>query len=264
MASMKIGDYLIQRIQDHQVGHVFGVPGDYVLSFFKKLSESPLKLINMCDEQGAGFAADGYARLRGLGVVCVTYGVGGLKVTNTTAEAFAEKVPVLVISGAPGIQEKLKNPLLHHKSNQYETQRKIFEQITVASAELSQPETACMEIDRVLAAVLRYKRPGYIELPRDMVGFEVELPAQKPRAEEMPGDPEVLAEALAEAVSKMNQASHPVILMGEECYRFGLQDLVIQLAEKTRIPLTVSILGKSAVPETHPQYLGVYAGALGE
>ena len=189
LLTISVGDYLINRLQECGVRHVFGVPGDYVLSFFKKLSESPLQVINTCDEQGAGFAADAYARLNGLGVVCVTYGVGGLKVANTTAEAYAEMVPVLVISGAPGRQERLKNPMLHHRSNQFDTQRKIFEQITVASAELNDPTTAMAEIDRVLASIQRYKRPGFLELPRDMVNTLLEpgLRLSSFRAPERPG-----------------------------------------------------------------------------
>src|ERR1039458_5121041 len=104
--SPSIGEYLIQRLYAHGVRHVFGIPGDYVLGFYDQLSRSKLRLINTCDEQGAGFAADAYARVRGLGAVCVTYCVGGLKLTNTTAEAFAEKSPVVVISGAPGMKER--------------------------------------------------------------------------------------------------------------------------------------------------------------
>src|SRR5215213_3524785 len=98
---VRVGDYLIERLMAHGVAHVFGVPGDFVLGFMKELEASPLTLVTTCDEQGAGFAADAYARLRGLGAVCVTYGVGGLKVTNTTGQAYAEESPVLVISGAP-------------------------------------------------------------------------------------------------------------------------------------------------------------------
>jgi TPP-dependent 2-oxoacid decarboxylase len=263
-STVGIGDYLIEQMMALGVRHVFGVPGDYVLSFFKKLSDSPLKLVNTCDEQGAGFAADAYARLSGLGVVCVTYGVGGLKVANTTAQAYAERVPVLVISGAPGKAEQMKNPLLHHKSNQYETQKKIFEQITVAAADLNNPETALAEIDRVLAEVMRQKRPGYIELPRDKVSFQVPRKTQDVLSETILTEPEALDEALAEATEKINAAKRPVVLVGEECYRFGLQHLAIQLAEKTQLPLAVTLLGKSAVPETHPLYMGVYAGALGD
>src|SRR3954469_10545585 len=168
-ASPSIGQYLIQRLYAEGVRHVFGIPGDYVLAFYDELSKSKLKLINTCDEQGAGFAADAYARVRGLGAVCITYCVGGLKVTNTTPEAFAEKSPVVIISGAPGMREREKNPLLHHKVREFDTQKKVFEQLTIASTVLSDPQTAFQEIDRVLHACLRYKRPVYIELPRDMV-----------------------------------------------------------------------------------------------
>jgi len=166
---LTIGEYLIQRLYANGVRHVFGIPGDYVLGFYDQLARSRLRLINTCDEQGAGFAADAYARVKGLGAVCVTYCVGGLKVANTTAEAFAEKSPVVVISGAPGMKEREKNPLLHHKVREFDTQKRVFDQLTVASTVLSDPQTAFQEIDRVLHTALRFKRPVYIELPRDRV-----------------------------------------------------------------------------------------------
>ena len=128
-----------------------------------------LKVINTCDEQGAAFAADAYARINGLGVVCVTYCVGGLKVVNATAQAFAEKSPLVVISGAPGINERIRNPLLHHKVRDFDTQQRIFERITVDSIMVDNPTTAAKDIDRVLSSAIRYKRPVYIELPRDKV-----------------------------------------------------------------------------------------------
>ncbi len=105
-----IGEYLIQRLYAHGVRHVFGIPGDYVLGFYEQLLHSPIRIVNTCDEQGAGFAADAYARVRGLGAVCITYCVGGLKVANSTAEAFAEKSPVVVISGAPGMPKTCRTP----------------------------------------------------------------------------------------------------------------------------------------------------------
>src|SRR5687768_18457906 len=144
---LSIGEYLIKRLEGLGVRHVFGIPGDYVLGFYDQLLTSKLKIINTCDEQGAGFAADAYARVRGLGVVCITYCVGGLKVANTTAEAFAEKSPVVVISGAPGIKEREKNPLLHHKVREFDTQAQVFKHLTVASTVLSDPQTAFQEID---------------------------------------------------------------------------------------------------------------------
>src|SRR5467141_3187475 len=109
-SSARIGDYLIEQLYAHGVRHIFGIPGDYVLGFYDLLAHSKLTIVNTCDEQGAGFAADAYARVRGLGAVCITYCVGGLKVANTTAEAFAEKSPVVVISGAPGSIRRVPSP----------------------------------------------------------------------------------------------------------------------------------------------------------
>src|SRR6478609_4797461 len=187
-----IGDYLIRQLHAHGVRHVFGIPGDYVLGFYDQMSRSKLvRIINTCDEQGAGFAADAYARVKGLGAVCVTYCVGGLKVANTTAEAFAEKSPVVIISGAPGMKERDKNPLLHHKVRDFDTQKKVFEQLTIASTVLTDPQTAFQEIDRVLHAALRFKRPVYIELPRDMVGVSGIPHHKTPRIHER-SDPRIL------------------------------------------------------------------------
>src|ERR1700733_7216909 len=200
-----IGEYLIQQLQAHGVRHVFGIPRDYVLGFYDQLLKSGMQTIVTCDEQGAGFAADGYARVHGLGVVCITYCVGGLKVVNPIAGAFAEKSPVVVISGAPGLNERDKNPLLHHKVRDFNTQQRVFDEITVASAALEDPDTAFAEIDRVLHAAVRYKRPVYLELPRDLVTARGRLDHRTRDLHEA-SDPDVLAEALAEAAGLLNRA----------------------------------------------------------
>ncbi len=265
--SLSIGDYLIKRISELGVSHVFGIPGDYALSFFHKLEESQLEVINTCDEQGAGFAANGYAQMKGLGVACVTYGVGGLKLANTTAQAFAEKIPVLIISGAPGMAERQKNSLLHHKVNQYDDQLKIYERLTVASALLSEPDRAYQDIDDVLDSILRFKRPGYIELPRDMVS---RVPHQSFRKSDFlasPGavqDQGALDEAVNEAAQIINASRQPVIIAGMEVERFGWADKVLAIAWMSNIPIAATILGKSAIPEEDSLYMGIYAGALGD
>jgi TPP-dependent 2-oxoacid decarboxylase len=260
--SLSIGDYLIRQLHGFGVRHVFGIPGDYVLGFYDQLFKSKLRIINTCDEQGAGFAADAYARVRGLGAVCVTYCVGGLKVANTTAEAFAEKSPVVVISGAPGIKEREKNPLLHHKVREFDTQKKVFEQLTVASTVLSDPQTAFQEIDRVLHAAMRFKRPVYIELPRDLVSVPG-IPHHKTPDIHERSDPRSLRAALSEAEEMINSARKPVILADVEVHRFGLQDCVLKLVQKTNIPVAATVLGKSVIGEQHPFYLGIYEGAMG-
>jgi indolepyruvate decarboxylase len=137
-----IGEYLIQRLQDYGVDDAFGIPGDFVLQFYGMLEDSPIRVIGTTREDCAGYAADGYARVHGLGCVCVTYCVGGLSVTNSIAGAYAEKSPVIVISGSPGIDERHNDPLLHHKVRDFQTQRDVFEKITVASASLDDPLTA--------------------------------------------------------------------------------------------------------------------------
>ncbi len=257
-----IGSYLIHKLYAHGIRHIFGVPGDYVLGFYKELENSQLEVINTCDEQGAGFAADAYARISGLGAVCITYCVGGLKVANTTAQAFAEKSPVVVISGAPGTNERTKKTLLHHKVRNFDTQLKVFEQLTVASTVLNDPLTACHEIDRVFSGAHRYKRPVYIELPRDMTSVPVN-PSQQPQETVQSSDTIALKEALHEAIDIINTAKKPVIIAGVEMHRFGLQDMLLLFLEKSKIPVVSTILSKSVIVENHPQYLGVYEGAIG-
>ncbi|MGC2571581.1 MAG: thiamine pyrophosphate-binding protein [Candidatus Nitrosopolaris sp.] len=263
-----IGSYLIQRLYDHGVRHMFGVPGDFVLGFYQQLMQSnKLKVINTCDEQGAAFAADAYARINGLGAVCVTYCVGGLKVVNATAQAFAEKSPVVVISGAPGIKERIKNPLLHHKVRDFDTQQKIFEHMTIDSVLIDNPRTAAKDIDRVLSSAIRYKRPVYVELPRDMISMPI---YQEQYADSFTlysktyeTDTDSMQEAVAEATAMINSSKQPVIIAGIEIHRFELQDKLLQLADRTNIPVAATVLSKSVISEDHPSYIGVYEGAMG-
>ena len=257
-----IGTYLIRRLGEEGVGHVFGVPGDYVLTFFKQMEESPLTVINTTDEQGAGFAADAYARMKGFGAACITYSVGGLKIANAAAQAFAERSPVVIISGAPGTRERLRNTLVHHKVRTFDTQARIFAELTVGVAVLDDPETAANEIDRVLALARRHSRPVYIELPRDMALAEI-APQRRVALAEETSDPEVLAFAVKEAAEQIERAKHPVIIAGEELHRFGLQNALADLVHRSGVPVAATITGKSVFPESDPAYIGVYEGAMG-
>ena len=257
-----IGSYLIRRLREEGVGHVFGVPGDYVLTFFNQIENSAIKIINTCDEQGAGFAADAYARLKGLGAVCITYCVGGLKIANAAAQAYAERSPMVIISGAPGVRERRRNPLLHHKVRAFDTQQKVLAELTAGTAVLDDPERAAGEIDRVLALVRTTSRPVYIELPRDMVLAQV-IPAKKDPALAEASDAETLSVAVSEAAERIAAVRHPVILAGEELHRFRLQEPLAELVHKTGIPIAATIMGKSVFPESDPAYIGVYEGAMG-
>ena len=258
---LSIGEYLIEQLWRHGVRDVFGVPGDYVLGFYAMMEKSRLKVIGTTREDAAGFAADAYARVHGMGAACVTYCVGGLNMTNPVAGAYAEKSPVVVISGAPGLRERAHNPLLHHKVRDFSTQFDIFSQLTVAAARLEDPFTAYDEIDRVLHAVERWKRPGYIELPSDMVHVTHAHEHRDRSLEEMT-DHAALTECMAEVTETVNRARRPVILADVEVHRFGMQDALVRLVERARIPVAATILGKSVISEAHPLYLGVYEGAM--
>src|ERR1017187_327912 len=160
------------------------------------------------------------------------------------------------------MKEREKNPLLHHKVREFDTQKKVFEQLTIASTVLSDPQTAFQEIDRVLHAAVRYKRPVYIELPRDLVSLPG-LANYRPAEIHVASNPKVLRVALAEAVAMINAAKQPVILADVEVHRFGLQGELLKLAQQTNIPVAATILGKSVISENHPFHLGVYEGAMG-
>jgi indolepyruvate decarboxylase len=261
-AGLSIGQYIIERLQAYGVKDVFGIPGDYVLSFYKMLDESPINLVGCTREDCAGFAADAYARINGMGAVCVTYCVGGLSLCNSIAGAYAEKSPVVVISGAPGVGERINNPLLHHKVRDFHTQAEVFEKLCIAGAELDDPQEAFREIDRVLDCAARYKRPVYLELPRDMVSIVPENPHPF-RKDESASDADALTESIDEAVRWISGCKKAVIIAGVEIHRFGLQPDVLALAEGSNIAMAATMLGKSVVSEVHPLYVGLYEGALG-
>lgn len=260
--ALSIGQYLIQRLQDYGIRDLFGIPGDYVLAFYSQLEQSPINVVGCTREDCAGFAADAYARVNGMGALCVTYCVGGLSVCNSVAGAYAEKSPLVVISGAPGVSERENNPLLHHKVREFNTQMQVFERLCQAGADLSDPVVAFREIDRVLDAAARFKRPVYLELPRDMVDVVPHVHHQR-QSDANTGDPQAAREAAAEVAKLLGVAKRPLILAGVEIHRFGLQEQLLALAEGSQIPIAATLLGKSVIQETHPLHVGIYEGAMG-
>ncbi len=262
-SEVSIAAYLIRRLEDYGIQDCFGIPGDYVLAFYSLLEQSSINMVGCTREDCAGFAADAYARIHGMGAVCVTYCVGGLSVCNSIAGAYAEKSPVVMLTGSPGLNERINNPLLHHKVRDFHTQLDVFDKLCIASTELNNPLTAFSEIDRVLDACYRFKRPVYIDLPRDMVHVvpAVSHAYRRPTAND---DRSAMEEAVRETLERIKSAKRPVIIAGVEIHRFGLQDAVLQFAEQTKIPIATTILGKSVIRETHPLFIGLYEGAMGK
>jgi indolepyruvate decarboxylase len=262
-APLTVGKFLFEYLHSLGVRHVFGIPGDFALPTFRWLAKSDLQCITMTHEPSVGFAADGYARIHGLGVACVTYCVGGINMLNSVACAYAEKSPVLVISGGPSPSDRQADPLLHHKVRTFDTQRRLFEEVTCATAVLLDPATAASEIIRVIHAIQTECRPGYIEIPFDVVDMVISPPAI-PAIIPPKSDHENLQAALEDAAAFINSAKNPVIIADVELHRHHLTDLALQLSAKHNIPIASTLLSKSVVDEKNPLYIGVYSGGLSE
>ena len=263
MGHATIGSTVLDRLHRLGVRHIFGLPGDYVLSLYQLIESSPITHVGTTREDCAGFAADAYARINGIGAACVTYCVGGLNTVNAIACAYAERSPVVLLTGSPGLSERTRTPYLHHMVRDFSTQREVFERMTVAAVTLGDPLTAEREMDQAFAALLRYRRPIYLEIPRDMVHAPLAGGSKPICLEDDTSDPAALEEALGEVRTMLASAKRPAMLVGAEVGRFGLQDALARLVERLHIPIASTLLGKSIIREDHPLYVGVYGGLIG-
>jgi indolepyruvate decarboxylase len=258
-----IGGALLQALHEHGAREIFGIPGDFALPFFDALERMPLlSLYTLSNEPSLGFAADACARMRSApAVVAVTYGAGALNVVNPIACAYAEKSPVVVISGAPGREARASGLLLHHQAKQLDSQYKIYCEITCDQARLDDPARAGAEIARVLASARRYSRPVYIELPADMVdAASPPVPAHP----EAGCDADALEACTREILERLGRASRPVLMVGVEVRRFGLEERVARLAKTLRIPVVTSFLGRGLLADADTPLVGTYLGPAGD
>lgn len=256
-----VAEFLIERLGNAGVKHVFGVSGDYITDFIFKISQSEINFIANTDENHAGFAADAYARAHGIGCVCATYSVGALKLCNSIAGAYAEKSPVVIISGSPGIKERNEDFLLHHVVESFDNQQKIFAHITCHSVVLDNPTTAGWKIDYALEMLKTHKQPVYIELPRDIASQPVKYDVYtQGTPEEEKTDQESLKEAMQESIEWIKASSKPVIMAGVQITRFSLDESLVRFAEKHEMPILTTLLSKSSIDEDHPLFAGVYYG----
>ncbi|MCS6779737.1 MAG: indolepyruvate/phenylpyruvate decarboxylase [Geminicoccaceae bacterium] len=260
---MTLVESLLRALRARGVREIFGIPGDFALPFFKLAEASALLPIHtLSHEPAVGFAADAAARFRSApSVAAVTWGAGAFNIVNAVAAAYAEKSPVVVISGAPGRHELRSGLLLHHQGPRIDTQFRVFQEITAAQARLDDPRTAPFEIARVLQAAVEESRPVYLEIPRDMVAVPIEpLPDPVP----WPFDPEAVA-ACAEAILERLAAAHrPVLLVDVEIRRFGLEGRVAELARRLAIPVVTSFMGRGLLTEADAPLIGTYLGPAGD
>ncbi|CAM3920589.1 Indole-3-pyruvate decarboxylase [Bacillus mobilis] len=257
-----VSTYLLDRLSELGIEHIFGVPGDYNLAFLDDvLAHEKLKWIGNCNELNAAYAADGYARIKGIAALITTFGVGELSALNGVAGSYAENVPVIKITGTPTTKLMENGALVHHTlgDGKFDHFSNMYREITVAQAKLT-PEHAVEEIDRVLRACWIEKRPVHIQLPIDVYNKPINKPTEPILHKPVVSNKDALDKMLLHATSKISSAKKPVILADFEVARFHAEEYLHQFVEKTGFPIATLSMGKGVFPEKHPQFIGVYTG----
>ena len=259
---MNLTESLLHALKAHGARRIFGIPGDFALPYFRIVEESGiLPLHTLSHEPAVGFAADAAARVQGgLGVAAVTWGAGALNMVNAVAAAYAEKSPVVVLSGGPGKGEAASGLLLHHQAKTIDSQYRIFEEITCDRARLDDAARAPADIARVLAHCLEHSRPVYIEIPRDMV----EAPCAKvvplpPRSVDM----DAVDACVDELLARLAAARSPVLMAGVEVRRHGLEEQVAELSRRIGLPVVTSFMGRGLLAYSDAPLVGTYMGVAG-
>jgi len=257
-----IGNFLLRRLQEVGIRHIFGVPGDYSLGLMQQLEDrgGPAWIGN-CNELNASYATDAYARINGIGALAVTYGVGALSAINGIAGAYSEHVPVIMICGSLPLRAIQRGDLMHHtladreKGNFY----RMFAEVTAAQARLT-PENAVAEIDRLILTAWRRKLPVYLELPSDISYLEIEVPELPLKLEMPPSEQESLKACTGMILERLNAAKSPAFLLDLDAIRFGVSEQIMELAERFHMQVATLNCAKGAVPESSPRFVGTYAG----
>ena len=262
--AVTLAAFLFDALERAGVRQIFGIPGDFALPLYEALQEDGrFQVVRFSHEPAVGFAADGSARITGgLGVCCVTYGAGGLNMVNSVACAYAEESPLIVLSGGPGRAERRRGIHVHHQVKSFESQLKVYAEVTEFAAILDDPETAASHVVHAIDVASRLKRPVYLEIPRDMVKEPIEIGSSRPHAIDRGADEGAVEEAAQEILARFGQARRPVIIVGVEVHRFRLREQVIRLAERLDVPVASSFLGRGVFPTRHPQFAGTYLGIV--
>lgn len=254
---------LLAALQHRGATEIFGIPGDFALPLFREIERcNVLPLYTLSHEPGVGFAADAASRARGgLGVAAVTYGAGAFNLVNAVAGAYAERVPLVLLSGAPAALEAVSGYRLHHQVKGLDSQWRVFEELTVDRARLDDARTAPALMARVLDSALRESRPVYLEIPRDMPArpcLEVPLPID-PRS-----DAQTVAACADELMERLTHARRPMLMVGVEVRRYGLEEKAAELARRLSLPVVTTFMGRGLLVDQGVPLRGTYLGLAGD
>lgn len=257
-----VGDFLLDRLSQIGVKEILGVPGDYNLQFLTQVERrKDIGFVGTRNELNGVYAADGYARLNGISALLTTYGVGDLSAINGVAGAYAEYVPMVCIVGAPPLNSMYRHRFLHHTTAEgnFDDMISCYRPFTVARARIT-PQNAEEEIDRVLRACVREKRPVYLQLPSDITFFEIDVHNEVLSLSSQTSDPKQLQTLLDRIGEMLHKAERPAALLGMAIDRFGLKDNVQSMIEKLQIPFATLSAAQCILDGDHPMWVGGYSG----
>jgi len=259
---MTIGHFLFLRLRQMGIGHVFGMPGDFNLQLLEQIKDvDGIAFVGTCNELNASYAADGYARMNGVGALLTTYGVGDLSAVCGIAGACAEHVPVVFISGTPPLFAMEGRLRVHHSlaEGNFDNVRNCLKEFTVAYARLT-PSNAVEELDRTLLSCWREKLPVYIQVPSNISYLLVDVPDERLSLALPASDPERLESAARHIGRLLAGARHPALLVDMDVDRSAIRAGLAALVDKQQIPYAAFRTGKAMLSENHPLYLGVFNG----
>lgn len=258
-----VGNYILDRLAELGVDKVFGVPGDFNLFFLDDvLAHEKLDWVGNANELNAGYAADGYARVRGLGALVTTYGVGELSAINATAGSYAENVPVIHIVGAPGLSAQNSHLRMHHTlgDGDFKHFMRMAAEVSAATAAIH-PATAASDIDRVLRSAVIHRKPGYLMLPVDVSTMPATPPSEPLDVDVSISSPDV-EQAFRQAATAFMAGKKVTVLADIMTERLGAVEQVRALVRDTGFPFASLMWGKAVLDETEPNFAGIYVGGL--
>ncbi len=263
MEQKTIGNFLYDCLSNEGITDIFGVPGDYNFSLLNVLEKyGRIKFVNCCNELNAGYAADAYARVRGISALITTFGVGELSTCNAIAGAYCESIPVIHIIGGPKTSVQQEHKQMHHTllDGDFEVFKNLYGFISQYTAKIT-PENAAIEIPAAIQAAKESKKPVYLLIATDIVNKPV-IQRDVNISKQQTNQPSLLS--AVQHISRMvNQSQNPVLLSGMHVSRYNLQAQVQQLVEKINLPVATMMMGKGSFDERHKNFIGLYAGSLG-
>ncbi|MGW3177392.1 alpha-keto acid decarboxylase family protein [Streptomyces sp. NPDC001153] len=260
-----VGQYLVDRLRQLGLDHLFAIAGDYSIEWLNHyVAPSGVQIVEEVNEVNAGYAADGYARLKGIGALCVTYSAGALCAVNAVAGAYVEKVPLVLINGTPSVKKTITfeqtGYSAHHFISGRQTDLQSFEHLTVAAIRIDNPDLAPTLIDYALTQCITERRPIYVELLQDMVDLECEPPRGVLKPARTLSDETSLEQSVTRISAQLESAENPLIWLGVEIDRLGLQDKAMSLIQQLNVPFVTELLSKSVLSEDDGLFVGVLDG----